>query len=370
MRASRSPHTVPHRAVGDDSGVVQLWLAAGSGGLLILIAVFVGAATTDDSATREMALCQPQPGVSDQAESTVPADYLNLYRKAGQESGIAWTILAAIGKVESDHGRDPDPRSGVHSGANWAGAAGPMQIGVGGKATNNWGGAPRHRANQSKGGYATDGNGDGWANVHDPADAIPAAARMLTGHGAPGDIRRALTAYNGSPDYIDPVLRWAGQYADSAGHALSTSVNSACQPGLLAAMPVPGEVASKVIAYAHAQLGKPYIWGAEGPDAYDCSGLTMMAYRAAKLTIPRTTFDQWRSGTRIPQGQQQPGDLVFFNSGPGSSADRPGHVGIVIDTQQMINARCTTCRPGIAIGSYAQRRDQVGFVRPAHHNQP
>ncbi|WP_344957631.1 C40 family peptidase [Actinomadura miaoliensis] len=346
--------------MGNDCGAAQLWLAAAVGALLLLIAVFLGASSGIDDST---AACQAQPGTSDEAENTIPADYLELYREVGQESGIAWTILAAVGKVESDHGRDPAPNSGVHSGANWAGAAGPMQIGIGGKATNNWGGPPRHRAGQHTGGYATDGNGDGWANVYDPADAIPAAADMLKDYGAPSDIPQALLRYNGSTEYIGKVLDWARRYADGGAHVVATAGSSICQPGTLALAPA-GDVAAKVIAYARAQLGKPYIWGAEGPDAFDCSGLTMMAYRAAGISIPRTTFDQWRHGTRIPKGQQRPGDLVFFNSGPGSSPDNPGHVGIVIDADQMINARCTRCRPGIAMDSYARRSDLVGFVRP------
>ncbi|MFD0857045.1 NlpC/P60 family protein [Actinomadura adrarensis] len=343
----------------NDTGTVHLAVTAGIGALLVLIAVFLGAGAT---ITDTLASCHPAPGTSREAEGGIPSDYLTLYRNSGKQTGIPWNILAAIGKVESDHGRNNPSSSGVRSGSNWAGAAGPMQIGIGGKATNNWGGPPRHRADHSSSGYATDGNHDGWANVYDPADAIPAAASMLKDHGAPGDIRRALYAYNPSSDYVELVLNWAGRYADSP--ALQTASNSsACQPELAAA-PASGTATAKVIAYAQAQLGKPYIWGAEGPDAYDCSGLTMMAYRAADIPIPRTTFAQWRHGTHIPKGQQQPGDLVFFNSGPGSSTDNPGHVGVVLDDQKMINARCTTCRPGIAVQNYAQRDDLAGFVRP------
>ncbi|WP_243710831.1 NlpC/P60 family protein [Actinomadura sp. KC216] len=329
---------------------------------MVLIAVFLGAGTGSDTSTVG---CQPQPGASDEAESTIPAPYLALYRKVGNESGIAWAVLAGVGKVESDHGRDLRPGSGVRSGANGAGAAGPMQIGIGGEATNNWGGPPRHRwqGSDQSDGFAIDASGDGWANVYDPADAIPAAANMLKAYGAPNDIPNALLRYNGSTEYIGKVLAWARRYAHETVQAVTTADESSCQPGGLPVQPASGVVA-KVITYARAQLGKPYVWGADGPDAYDCSGLTMMAYRAAGISIPRTTFDQWRHGARIRQGNQQPGDLVFFNSGPGSSPGNPGHVGIVLTTEQMINARCTACRPGIATDSYARRNDLVGFVRP------
>jgi cell wall-associated NlpC family hydrolase len=121
---------------------------------------------------------------------------------------------------------------------------------------------------------------------------------------------------------------------------------------------IPGERAAAVIAYAHAQLGKPYLWGAEGPSAFDCSGLTMRAYQAAGINIPRVAADQWRHGPAIPPGQEQPGDLAFFRM----EADGPGHVGIVIGNGQMIHAP----RSGdvVKIASYG-RADLVGFTRPA-----
>lgn len=66
-----------------------------------------------------------------------------------------------------------------------------------------------------------------------------------------------------------------------------------------------------------APRGKPYVFGATGPDAWDCSSLVQAAYAAVGFAIPRTTFTQWPFGVRIPNNQAQPGDLVFFNAGPG-----------------------------------------------------
>ncbi|GII52841.1 hypothetical protein Pth03_12300 [Planotetraspora thailandica] len=123
-------------------------------------------------------------------------------------------------------------------------------------------------------------------------------------------------------------------------------------------------IAARVVEFALAQMGKPYHWGAEGPDAFDCSGLAMKAYAAAGVRIPRTTFEQWPFGTRVPTGQEQPGDLVFFNSGPGSSPQRPGHVGIVVGDGKMVEARCTRCGP-ITIASYRSGRPVTGFTRPS-----
>ncbi|MFI6816122.1 C40 family peptidase [Nonomuraea sp. NPDC050328] len=123
---------------------------------------------------------------------------------------------------------------------------------------------------------------------------------------------------------------------------------------------IPAERVAAVIAYAHAQLGKPYVWGAEGPASFDCSGLTMRAYQAAGITIPRVAADQWRWGPPIPRGQEQPGDLAFFRM----EADGPGHVGLVIGGGRMIHA--PNERTVVQIDTY-QRRDLIGFTRPAAH---
>ncbi|MEV0386878.1 C40 family peptidase [Nonomuraea sp. NPDC050643] len=123
---------------------------------------------------------------------------------------------------------------------------------------------------------------------------------------------------------------------------------------------IPGEHIAAVLAYAHAQLGKPYLWGAEGPTAFDCSGLTMRAYQAAGISIPRVAADQWRHGPPIPAGQELPGDLAFFHM----DADGPGHVGLVIGNGQMIHA--PNRRSVVKIDSY-QRRDLIEFTRPTAH---
>ncbi|MDF5758796.1 C40 family peptidase [Spongiactinospora sp. TRM90649] len=120
---------------------------------------------------------------------------------------------------------------------------------------------------------------------------------------------------------------------------------------------IAGDRAAAVVAYAHAQLGKPYVWGAEGPGSFDCSGLTMRAYQAAGIVIPRVAADQWRHGRGIRAGREQPGDLVFFRM----EADGPGHVGIVIGGSQMINAPASG--DVVKVASY-RRSDLVGFTRP------
>ena len=89
--------------------------------------------------------------------------------------------------------------------------------------------------------------------------------------------------------------------------------------------------AAKAIAFARAQIGKPYVWGATGPGSYDCSGLTQAAWKAAGVTLPRTTYDQVNAGTTVSLTDAQPGDLVFFY-------DDISHVGIYIGNGMMIHA--------------------------------
>ena len=85
-----------------------------------------------------------------------------------------------------------------------------------------------------------------------------------------------------------------------------------------------------VIAYALAQLGKPYLWGGVGPSAFDCSGLTMMAWAQAGVTLLHYTGDQINDGTPVASyAEISPGDLVLVPGSDGTVAN-PGHVGLYI----------------------------------------
>ena len=145
-----------------------------------------------------------QPSPSTAATADIPADYLRLYRQAGARYRVPWSVLAGIGKVESDHGRAPLP--GVRSGWNFAGAAGPMQFGIGvGRAGNAWAT------------YGRDDDGDGRTSVYDPGDAIPAAARYLCAAGAPDRVDQAIYAYNHSWAYVARAKAIARRYARGDG---------------------------------------------------------------------------------------------------------------------------------------------------------
>jgi len=128
----------------------------------------------------------------------IPPTYLELYRAAALRYGLDWSVLAAIGKVECDHGRDPDPSCTRVGFVNGAGAGGPMQFLAATWAT-----------------YGVDGDGDGIKNRWDPADAIYGAAHYLQASGAPGQLRRAIYAYDHATWYVDEVLRIASSYRGS-----------------------------------------------------------------------------------------------------------------------------------------------------------
>ena len=348
MRARR-----PHPAA--DRGSATVTLAAGAAVLILLAAALIGGIAGVPG--QQASACQAPPAASSTA-GTIPATYLAGYQKAGAAYGIPWTVLAGIGTVESGNGQSTAP--GVRSGTNAYGAAGPMQFGTGGAAGDTWGGAPVHPATGHTGGYGIDGDGDGIVNVYDPGDAIPSAASYLRAHGAAGNIQAALFAYNHSSTYVSDVLDWAARYAAGGAQAISAAGSPLCQQAALG--PLPAGTAGNVIAYAEQQTGKPYVWGATGPDAFDCSGLAMMAYRAAGITIPRTSQQQWAFGKQIPASQAKPGDLVFFAGGDGTMTS-PGHVGIVIPgNDMMIDAP----QPGQTVTreSFAGSTDLVGLTRP------
>ncbi len=170
-----------------------------------------------------------------------------------------------------------------------------------------------HSASEKVNGVATDGNGDGVASVYEPADAIPGAAKYLLEHGVLDNVRQAIFAYNHLESYVQAVL--TGQVFMPAGDTPSarplSSAPQKCLPGVALAAHTDSAVAT-AIAYAEQQLGKPYLWGGTGPDAFDCSGLVMMAYRAAgdgDTADIRATVDMGSARQPEPGPARRPGVL-------------------------------------------------------------
>jgi cell wall-associated NlpC family hydrolase len=119
-----------------------------------------------------------------------------------------------------------------------------------------------------------------------------------------------------------------GSARQRASRSAPRDLGPVSSPGSVAA---PNSRAAEAVAYAYGKLGSPYVWGATGPDAFDCSGLAQAAYRAAGISLPRTTYAQINAGRRISRSELLPGDLVFFYSGI-------SHVGIYVGNGQMIHA--------------------------------
>jgi cell wall-associated NlpC family hydrolase len=312
-----------------------------------------------------------QPPAGAKAKNSIPADYLNWYQVVGRQYDVPWTLLAGIGTVESDNGQSMLP--GVHTGQNGFGAAGPMQIGIGGQAGNVWGGLPVHPGNEVVDGVATDEDGGQYANIYDAADAIAGAAKYLTEAGVQNDPSAAIFAYNHLQSYVQSVLYYAGLYAGGNYTVVAATIPvTDCQTsGGSQAIGAPNQAMTSVIDYAEQQIGKPYLWGGTGPDAFDCSGLVMMAYRAAGVYIPRTSQEQFAWGPRVPASRVEPGDLVFF-AGADGTPGAPGHVGLVIGHDKMVEAYATGFPIRIsAFGTSAAApgdEDPVGFTRPWAHS--
>jgi cell wall-associated NlpC family hydrolase len=268
----------------------------------------------------------------------IPPDYLLLYGQAGLAFDVPWPLLAGIGKVECNHGQDPDPACWKQGAENAAGAGGPMQF-----LAATW---------QA---YGLDGDNDGQADRWDPADAIVSAANYLKRNGAPDDIPAAVYAYNHSQTYVQQVLAWADLYATGYG---STASGEAQLPQSGA---TPGSAAQGAVAYALAQLGTPYRWGGEGAGGFDCSGLVQAAFAAAGIQLPRVAQAQYdaTANTTVPVGAAlEPGDLVFF----GASLADVTHVGIVVSPGEMVDAPHTGAV--VRIESY-DWSDYLAATRPA-----
>lgn len=120
------------------------------------------------------------------------------------------------------------------------------------------------------------------------------------------------------------------------------------------AVPAPSQSSAtglKIVELAKQHLGKPYVYGATGPNAFDCSGFTYYVYKQAGYTISRGGSSQFYNGVAVSRSELQPGDLVFFRD-PATAGSYPmSHVGIYIGNGQFIHASSSKTSPGIKISS-------------------
>lgn len=120
---------------------------------------------------------------------------------------------------------------------------------------------------------------------------------------------------------------------------------------------LPGDVTGTVIQAASAQLGKPYQWGATGPNAFDCSGLMLTSFASAGITLPRTAREQYTAGQHIPVAQAQPGDLLFWAYDP-TDPTTIHHVALYLGNNTIIEAP----RTGIPVRTRAMRFNEQELV--------
>ena len=276
-------------------------LAAGTGGLCLLVVLLAAGAGAGIASLLGGGAASP----SATATSAIPPAMLALYQQAATTCpGLPWTVLAAIGTIESDNGTSTLP--GVRSGANAAGAMGPLQM-LGPTFAEYDQPVPPGGASPP--------------SPYDPVDAVYAAARMLCADGAANgaDIPGAVLAYNHASWYVAEVLSLAHSYGETQAQTVAA-----------------GTAGGIALDWALAQVGTPYIWGGEAPGVgFDCSGLTQAAYRVAGVALPRTAQEQYDAGPPVPASTPlQPGDLLFFGLGPNDVT----HVGIYVGGAQMVDA--------------------------------
>ncbi len=342
--------------------------------LLLLVAVVGGVAgAAGGSSPGGLGASAP----SEVAFADIPADYLVLYQRAGQRFGVDWAVIAAIGKMECDHGRYQAPGCNPPGTVNRAGATGPMQF-----LGSTWYAGTTPMAVPSPGpptatvgaGYASDGDGDGLADVWNAADAIFAAARLLKANGAPNDYRKAVTAYNPSDAYVDAVLQKAVEYRRELG--------SSGTGGAALAL---GWAVAHVGRYTY-QLGGATDRGGSVHDMQtreptsttcDCSMYVRWAMAQAGLEIGLTTVSQWTANGRLPDtetaatsrlvergvgsqpppGGYQPADLIFFGHGVGGN----GHVALWLGDGQIV--QCSSSGNGSNIRPLAGYVAPTGWIR-------
>ena len=312
-------------------------LAAAAAGLVLLVALLAAGAGAGVASLLGGGGTAP----SATATSAIPPAMLALYQEAAATCpGLPWTVLAAIGTVESDNGTSTLP--GVSAGKNAAGAMGPMQM-LG----------PTFAAYD----LPVPPGGASPPSPYDPTDAVYAAARMLCADGAAkgADISAAVFAYNHASWYVTEVLSIAQSYGQSQAQTVAA-----------------GTAGGIALDWALSQVGTPYVWGGETPGVgFDCSGLTQAAYRVAGVALPRTAQEQYDATAKLPPGDPlQPGDLLFF----GQNTSDIGHVGIYAGIQGgrpvMVDAPHTGADVRVeptptAIGSSWGTDRLVGITDPA-----
>ncbi|WP_295703053.1 peptidoglycan DD-metalloendopeptidase family protein [Lapillicoccus sp.] len=244
----------------------------------------------------------------------IPAPIKGAYLAAADRYHLPWALLAGIGMEETRHG--------ATTGTSTAGAQGLMQF------------LPATWAR-----YGVDGDGDGRADILNAADSAMSAANYLTASGVTSGadgVRSAIFAYNHADWYVNDVLFYAAAYGGGTvpGDPSDCGPVGAGGSGNPDLPPIDHQQITALLAWADSHRGDPYVLGANGPTAWDCSSFTQAAYARIGITLPRTAGAQrdWLAaghGYQVAYGQEQPGDLIFTDTYLGPN--QIGHVMIVAD---------------------------------------
>nr|WP_315282818.1 bifunctional lytic transglycosylase/C40 family peptidase [uncultured Actinomyces sp.] len=309
---------------------IKAWAFAGLAAFIAVISLMAPVALvalTNTGSGTESGSPLAATGVSD----AVPAAYRDDVLKAGNIcAGVSPALIAAQIAAESNW----DENAGSHAGAQGISQFMPA----------TW-----------NGGAGMDGDGDGKADINNPHDAIYSQGNymcaklkevdaLLTAQSVAGDrIELALAAYNAGTGAVEsaggiPINGETEKYVPKIINAIPTyqgadgSLLLASQSGI-----VSGEVA-EAIDWAQSIANDDshgYVWGAAGPENYDCSGFTMQFMARRGITLPHYADTQARMGVEIPESQAKPGDLIFWSNDNGRSYY---HAAIFIGNGQMISA--------------------------------
>lgn len=181
----------------------------------------------------------------------------------------------------------------------------------------------------------------GWGTVaevtHPPYQVNKFYNVLLTVSGwetqRPGDSAQAVER-SAFPDRYHKWEAMSVHLIENVGKVVDAS---GCGKGDGVVLP-PSKVAAAAIKFALRERGKPYVWGATGPDSYDCSGLLLRAFESAGVTIPRVSRDQYRAGAMLPIKKAQPGDLLFWAYDQ-SNPSTIHHVAMYLGDGQIVEAQ-------------------------------
>ncbi len=338
---------------------------------LLIVAAVAGVANQGTAAAQRAYAPSPL------ALNDIPQDRLTAYQHAAERYGIDWAVLAAIGKIECDHGRLQLPGCNPAGTTNSAGATGPMQfLGPTWRAGTTIGtvpppGPPTARETD---GYATDGDSDAVADVWNPADATAAAARYLRAAGAPGDYPQAVWAYNHADWYVHQVLTQADTYRQAPAISIGEGTTPAARAILTWATNHVGQLRYSMALTDRGGTVTQMRAQRDPASAHcDCSSFARWAYaNGAGIDIGGSTVTQWPAngllpatetaeitptlirgtGADPPPGGYRPADLIFFGHGEGAG----GHIALYLGDGQIV--QCSSS------GGGSNTRPLAGYVTP------